>query len=45
MLEVIAFSPISLLISFQKIVEILEERLQGLSGFQAHYISELIKEI
>lgn len=45
MLEVSAFSPFKPLISFHKIVEMLEERLQVLSGFQAIYISDLLQEI
>lgn len=45
MLDISGFSPFKPLISFHKIVEMLEERKKVLVGFQGNYISDLLNEI
>jgi hypothetical protein len=45
MLDVSSFSPFQPLISFHKIVEMLEERKLVLDGFQGKYVAELLQEI
>lgn len=45
MLDISSFSPFQPLISFHKIVEMLEERKLVLAGFQGKYVADLLQEI